>query len=157
MLFVSVGVSECQSEDSFVCFGAKPTQRACTQYFAWDWKKMREGKVPGQWTEGSQQERAEGWLLGDKLGPVDPEAGLANARGCVSVPGGCVVILLGYTLVIVHSKHHKSVTNFSLLALGDNPSPCLFVLFFHLSIVYVVSCVFVKKCEISLTGDERNH
>ena len=26
--FICVGVDKCQSEDSFVCFGAKPTQRA---------------------------------------------------------------------------------------------------------------------------------
>ena len=51
----------------------------------------------------------------------------------------------------MHRKLHKSVTNFSLLALGANLSPCLFVLLFSpLSIVYVVSCVFIKKCEIPL-------
>ena len=43
----------------------------------------------------------------------------------------------------MHSKLPKSVPNFSLLALGANPSPCLFVfLFLHLSIVYVVLCVY---------------
>ena len=57
-----------------------------------------------------------------------------------------------------HRKQHKSVTNFSLLALGANPSLCLFVLFSSaLSVVYVVFCVSVKKCEIPLAGDERNH
>ena len=38
----------------------------------------------------------------------------------------------------MHRKLRKSVTNFSLLALGANPSLCLFV-------VYVVFCVSVKK------------
>ena len=55
-------------------------------------------------------------------------------------------------------KHrmHKSLTDFSLLALGANPSPWLFVLlFFH-----PLSCVFrvlVKECEILLARDEKNH
>ena len=38
----------CQSEDPFVFFGAKPTQRACARGLPLDRKKMREGKVPGQ-------------------------------------------------------------------------------------------------------------
>ena len=46
-----------------------------------------------------------------------------------------VGISLEYTLAIAHrctGKPHKSVINFSLLALGANPSPWLFVLlFFH--------------------------
>ena len=59
---------------------------------------------------------------------------------------------------LMHRKLHKSVTNFSLLALGANPSPCLVVLFSStLSVVYVVFCVSVKKCKIPLAGDERNH
>ena len=43
-----VGVGECQSEDPFVCFGAKPTQRACVRDLPRDRKKTREGKVPEQ-------------------------------------------------------------------------------------------------------------
>ena len=44
----------------------------------------------------------EGWLLNEELGPVDIEAGWANVRGWVSVPGGCVGISAGYSLVITH-------------------------------------------------------
>ena len=56
----------------------------------------------------------------------------------------------------MHRKLRK--TNFSLLSLGANPSPCLFVIFSSaLSVVYVVFCVSIKKCEIPLAGDERNH
>ena len=40
----------------------------------------------------------ERWLLG----PVDPEAGLANVRGWVSVPGDFVGISLEYMLAIAH-------------------------------------------------------
>ena len=57
----------------------------------------------------------------------------------------------------MHRKLHKSITNFYLLALGTN-RPCLFVLlFFHLSTVYVMFCVFVKKCEMPLAGNKKNH
>ena len=36
-----LGVGECQSEDPFVCFGAKPTQRACAQDTPRDQEKTR--------------------------------------------------------------------------------------------------------------------
>ena len=54
--FVGVGVSECRSEDSFVRFGVKPTQKAAARAFLQDRKKTGENKVPGQSREeGSQQ------------------------------------------------------------------------------------------------------
>ena len=46
-----VGVGKCQSEDPFVCFGVKPTQRPCA------WRRPEEdegGKVPQ-----SQEKEAE--------------------------------------------------------------------------------------------------
>ena len=43
-----VDVDKCQSEDSFVCFGAKPTQRACVQDLPQDWKRTREGRSQGE-------------------------------------------------------------------------------------------------------------
>ena len=45
---VGVGVGECQSEDSFVFFGAKPTQREISYETG-----KRRGKVPEQRTERS--------------------------------------------------------------------------------------------------------
>ena len=96
-------------------------------------------------------------LLSEEQGPVNSDAGLANVRGWISVPGGCAGISLGYTLVIVHRKATESVKNFSLLALGANPRPCLFFFFSSThSVVYIMSFVFVKQCEIPLAGDERN-
>ena len=81
----------------------------------------------------------ERWLLSEESGPVNSEARSANARRWVSVPGGCVWTF-EYTLVT--HKCRKSVTNFSLLALGVNPSPWLFVLlFFHL-----LGCVCCVLC-----------
>ena len=35
-----------QSEDSFVCFGAKPTEKASALHFLQDRKKTRKGKAP---------------------------------------------------------------------------------------------------------------
>ena len=57
----------------------------------------------------------------------------------------------------MHRKPQKSVINFSPLALGANLSPCCLFFFFSstLSVVYVVSYVFVKQCKILLVGDER--
>ena len=49
----------CQSEDLFFCFGAKPTQRVCTQDFPRDRKKTREGKSQTRTEEqGSRQNKA---------------------------------------------------------------------------------------------------
>ena len=55
-VFVVVGVGECQSEDSFVCFGAKPSQRAGARDLLRDRKKTIKGKVPGQSTEVNKRE-----------------------------------------------------------------------------------------------------
>ena len=99
---VGVGIGECQS-DSFICFGAKTTQRAWSRDLLRDQKKTWEGKVQGQSTEedrreeSSQQKRTVKRREQD-LGPVDSEAGLASVRGWVSVPGSCVGIF-EYTLV----------------------------------------------------------
>ena len=50
---VGVGVGEHQSEDSFVYFGEKPTERACTRDFLRDRKKTRKDKDPEQPTNTS--------------------------------------------------------------------------------------------------------
>ena len=84
-------------------------------------------------------------------------AGLVNVKRWVSFPGGFVGISLEYTLAIAHrilGKCHKLLPSCA----WSYPSPCLFVLFSPTILVkYVVFCVSVKKCEILLTGDERNH
>ena len=78
----SIRFSGCQSEDPFICFGTKPTQKACAQDSPRD--QMREGKVPEREQRKadnrSQQNRAVG-RRGQELGPVDSEARLANMRG----------------------------------------------------------------------------
>ena len=144
--FVSagVGVGEWQSEDSFVCFGAKSTQRACVRDFLRDRKKTRDGKVREQWKEESSQFLTvrKRRPLTEELGPVVSEARSADARGWVCVPGSCVGISLGYTRVIAHRKTTESVANFSLPALRANPSPCLFILLFvHLLSMSCLVCL----------------
>ena len=89
-----------------LCFGTKPTQRTCARDFPRDRKRTREGKVPEsteqrRTEQNSQQNRAVG-RREQKLRPVNSEAGLANVRRWVSVPGGFVGISLEYTLAIVH-------------------------------------------------------
>ena len=105
--------------------------------------ERREGKVPGQNRSVSRIEKSREEIR-RLLGPVDPEAGLANLRGEVSIPGDCVGVSLEYTLAIAHRSTDcwESVTNFSLLALGANLSPLLFVLFFF----HPVGCVYCVLC-----------
>ena len=128
--FISVGVGTCQSEDSFVCFGRKPTRRACARDFPRHQKRTRErsSRDVGRTEETKAVNRRE-----QELGQWN-QARLANARKWVSIPSGFVGISLDYTLALAHrsTKCEESVTNFSFLALGAKPSPWLFVLlFFH--------------------------
>ena len=119
-----VGVGKCHSEDPFVCFGAKPTQRACAWYLLRYLRKTREVRSQGeqrrrqnrafdrrgQSTEvgRSRQSREEDrrrqsagerWWL---LVCVVSNAGSANLRRLVSIPGSFVGISLEYTLAIAH-------------------------------------------------------
>ena len=83
------------------------------------------------------------------------DSGLTNTRKWVGIPSGFVGVSLEYTLVLVQ-RMHKSVTYFSPIGLGANPSPWfLFFFFFHpLGCVF---CVLIKECEIPLARDEKNH
>ena len=135
---VGVGVGECQSEDSFVCFGTKPTQRVCARDFLCDRKKTRKSKVVNrrkQSTEVGRWRRSEkGSRLARSWNLWIQKPGQPTREDESAVLVACVGISLGYTLVIARctEKTHKSVTNFSFLAFGANPSPCLLVLlFFH--------------------------
>ena len=79
---MDVGVRERQSEDSFVCFGAKPTQRACARYLLPDRKKTRKGEVPGQSTEeGSQRQSGKG--DSQRKAAAEQGAGTCGPRGWV--------------------------------------------------------------------------
>ena len=151
---VGVGVDERQSDDYFVCFGAKPTQRACARNFLRDRKKTR--KRQGTRTEQRGVSDSQGkvtvrerWLLREELGPVDREARSASVRGWVSVPGSSVGISFE------SCRSHRTPENCQNLSmLRDNPSPCFLVLFSTFCYICYVCC---KICEIPLAGDEKNH
>ena len=101
---VGVGVGERQSEDTFDCFGAKPTQMNLRARFPTrpEEDELRQGPRAGQIRVSDSQEKVTvrvRRLLKEELGPVDSEARSANARGWVSVPGSCWGILFGNTLV----------------------------------------------------------
>ena len=135
----------------------------------------REGKVPDKGREQKKTaDRAEKNRSGQNRAVSRREqviAGTYELRGRV---GQCetsqrswwlwgnFVQIHTHTSLQMHWKLCISVTNFFLLVLGANPSPCLFVCLFvllssTLSVVYVVFYVSVKKCEIPLARDERNH
>ena len=84
MAFISVGVGKYPSEDSFVCFGAKPTQRACARDFLRDRKRTREGRPQSSQEKEAEQSTEETRVMNwgrRLLGWVVSEAGLANVRG----------------------------------------------------------------------------
>ena len=166
----------------YLCFGAKLAQRACARDLLRDRKKTRKGKVPEQnrrkqstEEESSQQERAVNRSQQNRalkrieleLGSVDSEAGLVNVRGWVIVPGGFVGILLEYTLAIAHrcTESYTKVSQTSpFLRLALTQVRVYLFSFLTQVRVYLFSflphvmfCVFVKKCEIPLAGDEINH
>ena len=67
----------CQSEDPFVCFGMKPTQRDCKRDFPQDRKRIREGRSQEQLAGESSQEMRAG-QRGDQL----TEVRKATAKTC---------------------------------------------------------------------------
>ena len=100
-------------------------------------------------------------LISEELGPVDQEARLSNLRGWVSIPGGFEGISLEYTLAIAHKwciESYRKVLQASPSLRLELTQVCVCFFFSStLSVVHVESCVFVKQCEMPLTGDERNH
>ena len=66
-----------------------------------------------------------------------------------------------FTIAIAHrgtESYIKVSQTFPFLRLQlTQVRDCLFFFSSTLTVVYVVSCVFVKKWEISLSGDERHH
>ena len=65
-------------------------------------------------------------------------------------------ISLGYTLALARCTENHRKVPFLHLELTQVYA-CLFFFSSTLSVVYVVSCVFVKQCEMPQAGDERNH
>ena len=139
----------CQSEDPFVLARYSPRDR----------KETREGRSHSG-TEESREQSTE--IGGSRRSeekrlrrPVDPR-GRFDQRESMSQHFWWLCRNFAWKHAHdspqMHRKLPKSVTNFSLLAFGANPSPWLFFFSSTLSVVYVVFCVFIKKCEIAQAG-----
>ena len=162
-----VGVGECKTEDSFVCFGVKTTQRACVQDFLRDRKKTKECKVPKQSTEeDSKQKLGEG--DGQRRAAAKREAMTCKFRSRVGqrermsqrfwwLCRGFARIHARYSLQMHGIRQKSAQTSLFLRLELTQVRACLFFFSSTLLVGYVVSCMFGNQCEMSLTGDERNH
>ena len=121
-------VCGCQSENPFVCFGTKLTQRACTRDLPQDrkdegkriWEKREEGSQKG--AEGtSRQNRSVREMRVGKRGDQSTKVRKAAARTCWPTDAGW-------------TKARSQVK----------------------SALLVVLCFAVKKCEIPKARDEKN-
>ena len=127
-------------------------------------KRWKEGPRAEQRRRQNREVDRTGQSAGENrrlLGPMDSEVELANARRWVSVPGGFVGISLEYTPAIAcrYTESYAKVSETSpfLRLQLTQVRVCFFLFSFILLVVYVVFCVSVRKWEILLAGDERNH
>ena len=124
-------------------------------------KRTREGSSQKRREGISQEKEAEQRSRQKRAGvrTCGLRSGLANVKGWVGVPRGFVGISLEYTLALVHrcTESYAKVTQTSpyLRLELTQVRVCLFS--FLPPSRYVVFCVSVKKCEIPLAGDEKNH
>ena len=129
--------------------------------FPRDQKWRRKGSFPGKTERASWQSRAEedGQLeiaVQGKDGQ-QKEAVREDSQRWVSISSGFKKFRAKHTPVIVY-KYTKSCTKSSqrlpFLALGADPSPCLFVCSFSPTFSDVL-CIYVMKCVIPLVGNEK--
>ena len=81
------------------------------------------------------------------LGCVDPEAGLANVRGWVSIPGDFVGILLEYTLALAHrctESYAKESQTYPFLRLEQTQVRVCSLFFHPIGYVCCVLCVHTE-------------
>ena len=140
-------VCRCQSENSFVCFGANPPQRACARDLPRD-GRTREGRserrqkktvcrreqertvgMRGQSREGHSHESGTKETSQQKserrlLGPVDLQMqGWLMRESKSALLVALSEFSLGYTLALAH-RMHKKCHRLPSVALGANPRPC---------------------------------
>ena len=72
----------CQSEDPFVCFGVKPSQRACMQDLPQDRKRTREGRSQGKSAGESSQEKVSQETRAVQRGDQSTEFRKVTAKTC---------------------------------------------------------------------------
>ena len=151
--FVSVGVGVSQRILLSV-LTRNPQQRACAWDLPRDRKRTKERRSQGQSAGESSQEKVSQEMGKEgtsqqvskrcMLRPIDlqiPGWPTQEDKSALLVVCWCFARVHGH---VSPQKHwiHKSVTDLSLLALGANPSPWLFVLlFFH-----PLGCVWCGLC-----------
>ena len=143
----------CQSEDPFPFLVWNP-HKGLVCKFSHKTRRGRGKEGPRESREGDQsreedrtdQSTEENKAISRREQELNlwTQSGLANVRRWVSFTSGFVGISLEYTLTLAHrsTKCEESVTDFSLLVLGANPSPWLFVLLFF----YPLGCVCCGLC-----------
>ena len=131
---VGVSVVEFLSEDSFVCFGAKPDNGLAPEKTSSEQRGVSnsQGKV-------TVRERQ---VLREDLGPVDPKGSSGNVGEWVSVHDNSVGISLGYTFArATKSQMHwnaRRVPKPSPFLRLDLTKICASLFFFlPLSVIYV--------------------
>ena len=135
-----VGVCGCQSDNRFVSFSTKPTQRACAQDRKWTRKgrsQKRQKKTVCRrdqsieqavtwWKQGREERRAEVRKTTAKT-CWPTETVWTNAKRQVSIVSGFVRVFIRVKACI-SSQNSQKVSQTSLfLALGAGPSPCFSV------------------------------
>ena len=154
---VGVGVGEHQTEDSFVCFGTKPTLRAYVWDFLQDQKKTRKGKVPEQWSERSDTQ-GEATVRERRLLKSAAEArswDLWTQKPSQTVRADDTVFLCG-NFIQIHAHDSHRMPEKCLLTLRANPSLCLFVLLSStLCYICYICCIFVRHVKCPWQGWEK--
>ena len=80
-------VCGCQSENPFVCFGAKPTKRVCARDLPRDRKWTREGRSQWQSAGESSQEKVSQEMRAGQRGDQSTEVRKAATKTCGLGPG----------------------------------------------------------------------
>ena len=108
-----------------------------------------------QWEDGGRAEKRSNRSQKDDCKDLLTYRGQVNQCENMSA---LLVACENFVRVLVHVSSQNALCHiyFPLLALGADPSPCLFVCFFS-STLSVVFYVAVKKCVMPLVGSKRNH
>ena len=138
----------CQSENPFVCFGAKPSQRAC----AWDLPRDRkdEGRKSDRTVDKGEEKKTVGMRGQSREGNSQEKGTTETSRQNRSVnrwadiARGFVRVSAWVNACISSQNTQKVSQTPPPLALGADPSPCLF---FSSTLSFLL-WLSVKQCEI---------
>ena len=162
--FVSVGVGKCQSEDSFVCFGKKTHRKGLRTSFLTRLEEDKGEKAPKS-SEGSsiEQSAEQKSAVYRREQSRKPTASMCGPRGRVGQREKMSQrsLWLCGNFARIHapdsSQNARKVSQTSLFLRLVLTQVRVCSLSSTLLVVYIVFCVSVKKYEIPLAGDKRNH